>query len=164
MLKTRSIWWTLCAIVATSVMLPPVQLAHSVAPAPATVLEAAPETTLAEASRHLPSISAPQPETASLYSVEYAVQQARAGGAGEDEVYRIRAGALSAQTIGSLTEREQAEQLWKQRLQAWRAARAMLNPADSIAQQALRDRLFDAEEQAQVDAAEPAHFPRLILP
>lgn len=164
MLKTRSIWWTLGAVVAAFVTLPPVQLAHSVAPAPAAAFDTASGPMLAEDSFNLPAMTSPQPAVASLYSVEYAVQQARAGGAGEDEVYRIRAGALSARTIGLLTEREQAEQLWKQRLQAWRAAQATLNPADSIAQQALRDRLFDAEEQARVDAAEPVLSPRLILP
>jgi hypothetical protein len=49
-----------------------------------------------------------------------------------------------------LTELEQAKTQWKQRVQAWQAERATLNPADA----ALRQRRFSAEEQGQLDAAE----------
>ena len=100
-----------------------------------------------------PSVPAAQPvRERSTYAVELAVHKARADGAGEDEAYRLRAAALPARTIAELTEREQAERQWLQRMQAWRAERALLNPGD---QQALRTRLFSAEEQTRLDAYEP---------
>jgi hypothetical protein len=108
------------------------------------------------------SVPAPAPENA-LYTVETKVRNARAAGAGDDEVYRLRAGALSAQTIAQITERELAEQQWLHRVDAWRAERARLNPGDTAALAALRERRFSADEQAQVDAYERSSTPQLIL-
>ncbi|MES2317094.1 MAG: lipase secretion chaperone [Pseudomonadota bacterium] len=98
-----------------------------------------------------------------LPAVETAVGKARAGGAGEDEVYRLRAAALSTQTIARLTEREEAEKHWLLRLAAWRAERALINQADPAALQALRERLFSADERTRLDANEPVTTPTLIL-
>lgn len=109
----------------------------------------------------IPTGAAAQP---SLHAVELAVQRLRAAGAGEDEVYRLRAGALPARTIAILTEREQAEQQWMRRIAAWRAERAKLDPGDSAAQRALRTSMFSADEQTRLDADEPGDVPRLTLP
>lgn len=59
-----------------------------------------------------------------------------------------------------LTELEQAKVQSEQRVQAWQAERATLNPAGAAA---LRQRRFSAEEQAQLDAAEQSSLPKLIL-
>jgi hypothetical protein len=108
--------------------------------------------------------TAPAPRRAdSVYAVESAVQKARMEGAGENEVYRLRAAALSTQAIAVITEREEAEKRWQLRLAAWRAERAQLDPADSPALQALRERRFSAGEQAWLDASEPVAAPQLIL-
>lgn len=98
-----------------------------------------------------------------LYAVETKVRGARAGGAGEDEVYRLRAAALPAQTIAQITERELAEQQWLRRVDAWRAERARLAQRDTAALAALRERRFSADEQAQLDAYERSDTPQLIL-
>lgn len=60
-----------------------------------------------------PPVPVPSPRQ-SLYQVESAVRKARLAGANENEVYRIRALALPAQTIALLSEREQAESQWKE--------------------------------------------------
>lgn len=103
------------------------------------------------------------PAATDLHAVELAVQQARAGGKGEGEAYRLRAATLSTQTIAMLTEREHAEKLWLQRLDAWRAQRQQLDPADTAGQQALRARLFSPEEQGRLEAYDSAGPPTLIL-
>ena len=109
------------------------------------------------------ALPAPTPAVAgSPYEVEQAVQKARARGAGENEVYRLRAAALSTQVIAALTERERAEKLWQQRVDAWHAERVALNQADAAALRALRERLFSADEQKLLDAAEPSGTPQLI--
>jgi len=110
------------------------------------------------------SPSAPAANEQPLHAVESAVRRVRAGGGGEDEVYRLRAEALPARTIAMLTEREQAEQRWMGRIEAWRAERAKLDPADAAALQALRARLFSADEHARLEAYETTDVPRLILP
>jgi hypothetical protein len=124
--------------------------------APTTAAPAAVNQPLAE--------TAPAPRrTDTVYAVESAVQKARREGAGENEVYRLRAVALSTQAIAVITEREEAEKRWQLRLAAWRAERAQLDPADSPALQALRERRFSAGEQAWLDASEPVAAPQLIL-
>lgn len=60
-----------------------------------------------------PPSAVPTPQQ-SLYQAESAVRKARLAGASENEVYRIRAAALPAQTIALLSEREQAESQWKE--------------------------------------------------
>lgn len=108
--------------------------------------------------------AAPAPRrTDPAHAVESAVQKARMAGAGENEVYRLRAAALSTQAIAEITEREDAEQRWQLRLAAWRAERAQLNQADAAALQALRERRFSADEQPWIDANEPVASPQLIL-
>ncbi len=98
-----------------------------------------------------------------LYSVEQAVAQARARGASDDEVYRIRSKGLPAQTIAQLAEREQAEKVWAQRLQAWREARAKLDPSDEAGIRRLREQLFNAEERALLATSEQSTTPQLVL-
>lgn len=112
------------------------------------------------ATHQLSGETPPPMRSDSAYAVESAVQKARAEGAGENEVYRLRAAALSTQAIADITEREEAEKRWQLRLAAWRAERAQLDPA---AVQALRERRFSANEQAWLDANEPVSSPQLTL-
>jgi hypothetical protein len=100
------------------------------------------------------------PASNPVHAAEAAVQKAREQGAGENEVYRLRAAAMSAQQIALITEREEAEKKWQLRLAAWRAERARLSPAEAAA---LRERRFSPEEQVWLDASEPAATPQLIL-
>lgn len=74
-------------------------------------------------------LARPAPPT--LHETEARVRALRARGAGEDEVYRVRAQALPARTVAELMEREQAERAWEERLTAYRAGRAQqLNEAE----------------------------------
>lgn len=107
--------------------------------------------------------AAAQASPVSIYSVEKAVAEARARGATEAEVYRIRTRGLPAQTIAMLAEREQAEKAWAQRLQAWREARAKLAPNDEAGIKRLREQLFNPEEQALLASSEPNETPQLVL-
>lgn len=111
------------------------------------------------------TLAAPVPPapTADLQAVELAVQQARASGQGEGEAYRLRAAALSTQTIAMLTERELAEKAWLQRVDAWRAESARLDQGDAAGLRALRERLFSPDEQARLQAYERSETPTLIL-
>jgi hypothetical protein len=159
--------WTCCglllAIAAVTFTLSATQ-ADSVGVTVAARAESAPTATPPAAANQPLIETAPAERRAdSLYAVESAVQKARMEGAGENEVYRLRAVALSTQVIALITEREDAEKRWQLRLAAWRAERAQLDPADSPALQALRERRFSAGEQAWLDASEPVAAPQLIL-
>jgi len=169
MMMTKSVAWTaggsfvLCMAIAAVRVAPP----ESVPAAPSAARGASPRHIAAlpqVPDAAMPRQAAPAANQAPLHAVEMAVQRARAGGAGEDEVYRLRSRALPAQTIAMLTEREQAEQQWTLRVDAWRAERAKLDPDDAAAQRALRMRMFGADEQTRLDAYEAGDVPRLILP
>ncbi len=92
-----------------------------------------------------------------------AVAAARARGAGEDEVYRIRAASLPARTIAMLDEREQAEKIWKRRVQVWHDANAALAPGDEAGRKRLREQLFNEEERALLQSAPQSGTPQLVL-
>lgn len=106
-----------------------------------------------------PAAAVPQDR---LYETERAVAQARAAGAHENEVYRLRAASLSARDIAILHEREQAEKEWNRRIAAWSAERARLQH-DPAALQALQDRLFSKEEQTRLGAYTISAVPQLKL-
>lgn len=105
---------------------------------------------------HVPA----QVAAVSINTVESAVRDARARGADEGEVYRLRAAALTARTIAMLGEREQAEQAWLKRVVAWRSASANL---DEAGRKRLRDELFSEAEQAQLATYESTDAPLLVL-
>lgn len=107
--------------------------------------------------------AAPANPASALYNTEKAVAEARARGAGEDEVYRIRTQGLPAQTIAMLAEREQAEKDWARRLQAWRQAAAALPPGDTAGHQRLREQMFSEQERALLATAERSETPQLVL-
>jgi hypothetical protein len=163
---TNSIKWICCGVllaIAAVTFTRSATHADSVAVKVDARAGAAPNTAPAAATHQLSGETPPPMRSASAYAVESAVQKARAEGAGENEVYRLRAAALSTQAIADMTEREEAEKRWQLRLAAWRAERAQLDPADGAALRALRERRFKADEQAWLDANEPVASPQLIL-
>lgn len=160
MLKMRSTWLAWAGVLGVCLAVPAIQATRSEALVRPAAGQLAPRQGAVTRMR-MPERDAGLPAPAhahatSPYEVEMAVQKARARGEGENEVYRLRAAAMSTQMIAALTERERAEKQWQRRVDAWRAERATLNQADAAGLQALRGRLFSADEQRLLDAAEPA--------
>jgi hypothetical protein len=124
------------------------------------------------------TLSAPQPaasrETmltpANIASVQATAQNMRAQGAGDDEIYRLRADALSPETADRLAELDRAEKAWNARVSDYLAERGRLRDGTADASDAqkiyalqqLRDSRFTAEEQAQLAAYETSDSPQLM--
>lgn len=85
---------------------------------------------------------------------EEAVQQLRAKGATDDEVYRLRAAAFSPEGASRLAELDRDEAAWKQRIARYLAERSALAPGAAAAVQQLRDKYFSPEEQRRLPAYE----------
>jgi lipase chaperone LimK len=85
---------------------------------------------------------------------EESVQKMRAQGASDDEVYRVRAAAFSPEGASRLAQLDREEADWKQRMAAYQAARATLQPGADALQQQLRARYFSEEEQRRLGAYE----------
>ena len=82
------------------------------------------------------------------------VQKMRAQGASDDEVYRVRAAAFSPEGASRLAQLDREEADWKQRMAAYQAARASLQPGADAMQQQLRSKYFSEEEQRRLGAYE----------
>lgn len=95
---------------------------------------------------------------ANAHRVEETVRTLRAQGASDDEVYRARAAALSAENAATLAQLDREEAAWQQRIAAYLAQRQAI-AADARAIQSLRDVLFSAEEQERLPAYEPSVLP-----
>lgn len=76
----------------------------------------------------------------------------RQQGASEDDIYRMRAAALSPEAAARMAEVDQGEAAWKSRIAAYLAERSKLASADAVAE--LRNRMFDAIEQKRLPAYE----------
>jgi hypothetical protein len=116
---------------------------------------------------HPPLAEAPD----KVLAVEREASRMRAQGASEDEIYRMRAGALSAETASRIADMERAEIAWRLRLDAYLSARARLLALDGTANdstrqalQQLRNTHFSMQEQERLAASEPAGFPVPTLP
>jgi lipase chaperone LimK len=88
-----------------------------------------------------------------------AAARLRAQGGSEDDVYRLRAAAVSPEAANRLADLDRDEAAWQARIAAYRAERARLLAApDDEARQsslaALRQRLFTPEEQRRLVAYE----------
>jgi lipase chaperone LimK len=86
-----------------------------------------------------------------LVRLDQSVQQLRASGAGEDAVYRLRASTLSPDAAARLADVDREEAEWKSRIAAWRQERQSAKPA---AEQQLRDKYFNPQEQKRLAAYE----------
>ena len=84
--------------------------------------------------------------------VQEEAERLRASGAGEDDIFRLRADAFGADAAGRLAgvDREEAE--WKRRIDAYLAQRRGLR--DAAAAAALRSRMFSEDEQRRLAAYE----------
>lgn len=120
-------------------------------------------------SRH--DVGAVSPSATDIASVEQEVQRLRSLGAGDDEVYRARALALSANTAAQLSNMEQAENTWRARIDLYLAERARLlamngntdGATQSGSLQQLRNAFFTADEQERLAAYEPQLAPQLTI-
>lgn len=98
---------------------------------------------------------------ADAFRTEEAVRRMRAQGASDDEVYRARAAAMSAEKAAALASLDYNEHMWNQRVAAYQAQRGAL---DAYTVQELRNRMFSAEEQERLAAYEPSAAPLPGLP
>lgn len=108
---------------------------------------------------------------ASIFNTEQSVHTLRAQGASDDDIYRTRAAALSAEAAARLADRERAETAWNSRITAYLAERDKLLDRQGYvsgmdrtpALQRLRDTHFTFEEQAQLAAYESSKVPQLTF-
>lgn len=95
---------------------------------------------------------------AKVLRLEESVQQLRAQGAGDNEVYRLRAAALTPAAAARLADLDREEADWKQRIGDYQAQRIqLLNAATAPSPEALqqlRDARFTPEEQRRLGAYE----------
>jgi lipase chaperone LimK len=87
-----------------------------------------------------------------IVRVQEEAERLRASGAGEDDVYRLRAEAFGADAAGRLADVDRAEAAWKRRIDAYLAERRGLRDEAAVA--ALRGRMFSADEQRRLGAYE----------
>ena len=87
-----------------------------------------------------------------IVHVQEEAERLRASGAGEDDVFRLRAEAFGADAAGRLADVDRDEAAWKRRIDAYLAARRGLRDEAAVA--ALRSRMFSAEEQRRLGAYE----------
>lgn len=85
-----------------------------------------------------------------ILMLEESAARLRAEGAGEDDIYRMRAAALSPEAAVRLAEVDRDEAAWKTRIASYLSRRT----ADPAALQKLRDELFTPDEQKRLRAYE----------
>lgn len=131
--------------------------------------EGAPQAHVSPANSTIPEEYANKSTPTQLAATEQSVQEMRARGASDDEVYRTRALALSPDTAAQLARRESEEATWQARVDAYIAERNALvghniqtTDAQLVMQQ-LRNARFTPEEQQLLDASEWNGVPRLVL-
>lgn len=87
-----------------------------------------------------------------IVRVQEEAERLRAGGAGEDDVFRLRAEAFGADAAQRLADVDREEAAWKRRIQAYLVRRRGLNDEAAVA--ALRNRMFSEDEQRRLGAYE----------
>ena len=106
------------------------------------------------------SVRAEREAPLAVVHLEEAAQQIRAQGGSEDDVYRMRAAAVSPEAANRLADLDRDEANWKARIAAYQAQRATVlstpgSDADRTAAMSdLRNRLFTPEEQRRLAAYE----------
>jgi lipase chaperone LimK len=92
---------------------------------------------------------------ARVLKLEEAVAKARAQGQGDNEIYRMRAAALSPEAAARLADVDREEADWHRRIASYQAQRQQLAGAsDPASLQKLRDSIFSADEQKRLGAYE----------
>ncbi|WP_019140048.1 lipase secretion chaperone [Noviherbaspirillum massiliense] len=87
-----------------------------------------------------------------IVRLQESADRMRAQGAGDDDVYRMRASALSPEAAARMAEVDREEAAWKSRIATYLAERSMLS--DPAAIEDLRNRMFDPNEQKRLPAYE----------
>ncbi|WP_211452861.1 lipase secretion chaperone [Collimonas antrihumi] len=87
-----------------------------------------------------------------IVKLEDTAAKMRKQGASEDDVYRMRAAALSPEAAARMAAVDQDEAAWKSRIGAYLAERGKLGDAGAIAE--LRNRMFDTNEQKRLPGYE----------
>ena len=92
---------------------------------------------------------------ATVLKLEEAVAKAREHGMGDNEIYRMRAAALSPEAAARLADVDREEADWQRRIANYQAQRQQLaGAADPASLQKLRDSIFSADEQKRLAAYE----------
>lgn len=113
------------------------------------------EQQLAALDRRMPAALREEREAPTkVIRMEASVQKLREQGAGDDEVYRLRAAAFSPEAAGRLAELDREETAWKGRIKAYLAQRAALGAGSEAVLQQVRDQHFSADEQRRLGAYE----------
>lgn len=91
-----------------------------------------------------------------IIKLEATVSQARAQGADDNEIYRLRATALSPSAAARLADVDREEADWQRRISAYQTQRRQLqqSTSDANALQQLRDAGFTPDEQKRLPAYE----------
>jgi lipase chaperone LimK len=92
-----------------------------------------------------------------IVRVQEEAARLRASGAGEDDVFRVRAEAFGADAAQRLADVDRDEAAWKRRIDAYLAERRSLRDEAAVA--ALRDRMFSEDEQRRLGAYEAGPQP-----
>ena len=87
-----------------------------------------------------------------IVHVQEEAERLRAGGAGDDDVFRLRAEAFGADAAQRLADVDREEAVWKRRIEAYLVQRRGLNDEAAVA--ALRNRMFSEDEQRRLRAYE----------
>ncbi|WP_413672298.1 lipase secretion chaperone [Massilia cellulosiltytica] len=87
-----------------------------------------------------------------IVHVQEEAERLRAGGAGEDDVFRLRAEAFGVDAAQRLADVDRDEAAWRRRIDAYLVQRRGLN--DEAAVTALRNRMFSEDEQRRLGAYE----------
>ena len=87
-----------------------------------------------------------------IVRVQEEAERLRDGGAGEEEVFRLRAEAFGAGAAQRLADVDREEVAWKRRIDAYLAERRGLHDEASVA--ALRNRMFSEDERRRLPAYE----------
>jgi lipase chaperone LimK len=87
-----------------------------------------------------------------IVHVQEEAERLRASGAGDDDIFRLRADAFGVDAAGRLAAVDREEAEWKRRIGTYLAARRGLQ--DDAAVAALRSRMFSADEQRRLAAYE----------
>lgn len=91
-----------------------------------------------------------------IIKLEAAVSQARAQGADDNDIYRLRASALSSSGAARLADLDREEADWQRRISAYQTQRRQLqqSASDAGALQQLREAGFTPDEQKRLPAYE----------
>lgn len=106
------------------------------------------------------SVRAEREAPLAVVRLEDAAQKIRAQGGSEDDVYRMRAAAVSPEAANRLAEVDRDEATWKARIATYQAQRGTVLAAPggdaerAEAMSALRNRLFTPDEQRRLAAYE----------